>query len=186
MTDAATAARPSALDVLIARVEAKATLWVAGEISLHDAVDELWHEAMRDGLVAELGPDEVQWILSDAFAPERDDLPWDDDVSDENINFEDSTFAAACEAADEKQRRRPSDPQLEKLRRLMDGDVSLERAWAELNTHTQGDVPTATLRTAEFLLKEKDPARMRAWLAKHSAQERAAILRHLEQRRGVK
>jgi hypothetical protein len=44
-------------------------------------------------------------------------------------------------------------------------------------------VPLATLQAAEFLIQQKDPARLRAWLAKHSAQERAAILQHLEQRR---
>jgi hypothetical protein len=47
-------------------------------------------------------------------------------------------------------------------------------------------VTEATLKAAEFLVKQKDPARMRAWLSKHTAQERAAILEHLERRRGKK
>src|SRR5262245_23588166 len=69
------AARPSALAVFIARAEARAQLWHVGELDLHDAVDELWHAAERDGLVAQLGADKAQEILADAFAPARDDLP---------------------------------------------------------------------------------------------------------------
>jgi hypothetical protein len=41
----------------------------------------------------------------------------------------------------------------------------------------------STLRTAEFLLQQKDPAQMRRWLSRHSAAEREAILRHLEQKK---
>jgi macrodomain Ter protein organizer (MatP/YcbG family) len=44
-------------------------------------------------------------------------------------------------------------------------------------------VPIATLQAAEFLIQQKDPARIRAWLSKHTAQERAGILQHLEQRK---
>jgi hypothetical protein len=44
------------------------------------------------------------------------------------------------------------------------------------------DIATSTLQAAEFLVREKDPARLRAWLDKHTAEECAAILRHLERR----
>ena len=66
-----TAPRPSALAVLVARAEARALLWLAGELDLHDALNELWHAAERHGVVAELGQDEVQRLLADAFAPVR-------------------------------------------------------------------------------------------------------------------
>jgi hypothetical protein len=47
-----------------------------------------------------------------------------------------------------------------------------------------GAATTSTLQAAEFLFfQQKDPARLRAWLAQHSAEERAAILQHLEQRK---
>ncbi len=46
------AARPSPLEVFIARAEARALLWQAGEFDLHEAVDELQAAAERDGLVA--------------------------------------------------------------------------------------------------------------------------------------
>jgi hypothetical protein len=62
------------LAVFIARAEARALLWHCLEFDLHSAVDELWAAAVRDGLVAKLGTDEVQRLLADAFAPVRDDL----------------------------------------------------------------------------------------------------------------
>jgi hypothetical protein len=68
------APRPSALEVFIARAEARALLWQAGAVDLHGAVDELQAAAVRDGLVAELGQDRVQELMVEAFAPVRDDL----------------------------------------------------------------------------------------------------------------
>ena len=62
---------PSALDVFIARAEARAILWQAGEFELHDAVDELQAAAERDGLVDWLGQDAIQQILAEAFGAVR-------------------------------------------------------------------------------------------------------------------
>jgi hypothetical protein len=174
--------------VFVARAEARALLWASGEIDLHTAIDELWADAVRDGLVAKLGVDEVQRLLSDAFAPVRDDLPRADtdetNVPDENntSTVEDSTFAAACRKADEKQFRKPRDPRIERARTLMDDDVSHERAWREFGTRAPGDVPIATLYTAEFLVQQNDPQRFKAWLARHSHAERQAIRKHLSKR----
>jgi hypothetical protein len=67
------AARPSALEVFIARAEARALLWQAGELDLHDAADALQAAAVRDGLVTLLGQDAVQHILRDAFHAVRGD-----------------------------------------------------------------------------------------------------------------
>jgi len=61
------AARPSPLAVFTARCEARALLWQAGKFDLHEAVDELQAAAVRDGLVAELGQDAVQWLMAEAF-----------------------------------------------------------------------------------------------------------------------
>jgi hypothetical protein len=68
---AAPAAKPSALEVWIARAEARALLWQAGEFDLHQAVDELQAAAERDGLVTLLGQDAVQEIISKAFGVVR-------------------------------------------------------------------------------------------------------------------
>jgi hypothetical protein len=50
-----------------ARAEARAILFRAGALSLHDAVDKLQADAEASGLTAEIGPDRVQQILSRAF-----------------------------------------------------------------------------------------------------------------------
>jgi hypothetical protein len=89
------------------------------------------------------------------------------------------SFPHACRAADKKQRK-PVDPRLKKLRRLLADDISLDRAWHDLNR--PHGVPIATLLAAEFLLQQRDPERLRTWLEKHSMQ-RAEILRHLKERR---
>ena len=61
------AARPSALEVFIARAEARAQLYAAGELDLHEAVDALQAAAVASGLVTKLGQDRVQQILRDVF-----------------------------------------------------------------------------------------------------------------------
>jgi hypothetical protein len=43
------------------------------------------------------------------------------------------SFAQACREADKKQRRKPVDARIERLRKLMADDVSLDHAWRELN-----------------------------------------------------
>jgi hypothetical protein len=174
--------RPTALKVFIARAEARAKLWQIGEISLHDAVDELQRAAEASGLVAELGQDEVQRLMVEAFAPLRDDLAINEDPSGATASFDDdeSTFAAACHKADEKQRRKPTDRRLERLRRLLDDDVTLERASVELGK--PDGVAESTLQTAEFLIQQNDADKFRKWLDRYSAQERVAIRQHLGRR----
>ena len=61
------AARPSALEVFIARAEARVQLYAAGELDLHEAVDALQAAAVASGLVTKLGQDRVQQILRDVF-----------------------------------------------------------------------------------------------------------------------
>jgi hypothetical protein len=46
-----------------------------------------------------------------------------------------STFAAACRAADERQRRKPVDPAIERLRRLLDDEISLDQDYREIMAH---------------------------------------------------
>ena len=72
---AAPAARPSTLKVFIARAEARALLWQAGEFDLHQAVVELQTAPERDGLVSLLGQDAVQQIITEAFRKVREDAP---------------------------------------------------------------------------------------------------------------
>jgi hypothetical protein len=55
------------LVVFRARASARALLWHCGELDLHEAVDVLQQDAVRDGLVAEIGQDRVQEVMADAF-----------------------------------------------------------------------------------------------------------------------
>jgi hypothetical protein len=63
------------IEVFRARCEARAQLYGAGDLNLHEAVDELQDAAVKLGLVKQLGQDQVQWIMAKAFLPYRDDLP---------------------------------------------------------------------------------------------------------------
>ena len=53
--------------IFIARAEARALLWQAGEFELQDAVDVLQASAEATGLIAEIGQDAVQAIIAKAF-----------------------------------------------------------------------------------------------------------------------
>lgn len=59
---------PSALEIFVARAEARALLWQAGEFDLNTAVDELQAAAERDSLVDRISQDKVQAIIAEAFA----------------------------------------------------------------------------------------------------------------------
>jgi hypothetical protein len=57
------------------RCEARAYLWSCGELHLHEAVDGLQDAALRDGLVALIGQDQVQAIMALAFV-DRPEIIW--------------------------------------------------------------------------------------------------------------
>jgi hypothetical protein len=72
--------------VFRARASARAHLWANCYYTLHEAVDVLQAAAVATGLVDQLGQDEVQRILAEAFAPYRVEaasLPPSDRVPDE-------------------------------------------------------------------------------------------------------
>jgi hypothetical protein len=60
------------LEAFEARCSARAYLFAVGDLDLHDAVDQLQHDAERDGLVDGYGPDDIQHVLSAAFLPYRE------------------------------------------------------------------------------------------------------------------
>lgn len=72
---------PALIDALSLRAWASAYLWAAGEIeSIPRVVDPLQAFAVESGLVAEIGQDEVQKILAEAFVPYRYETPSADDA----------------------------------------------------------------------------------------------------------
>jgi hypothetical protein len=59
------------LQAFVARCDARALLWAAMMMDMQDAVDGLQTAAERTGLVADLGQDAIQQIMSDAFGARR-------------------------------------------------------------------------------------------------------------------
>jgi len=60
--------KASPIEIFRERAEARAMLVANGLMTLHDAVDGMQEAAVSQGLVATHGQDEVQRILSEAFA----------------------------------------------------------------------------------------------------------------------
>jgi hypothetical protein len=59
------------IQAFMARCDARALLWWSWMMDLQDAVDALQVAAERTGLVADLGQDKIQKIMSNAFAARR-------------------------------------------------------------------------------------------------------------------
>jgi hypothetical protein len=59
---------PALIDVFRERAEARATLVANGLMTLQDAVDGMQEAAAAQGLLKQYGQDEIQQILSEAFA----------------------------------------------------------------------------------------------------------------------
>jgi hypothetical protein len=65
--------------------------------------------------------------------------------------------------------------------RLLEDDVSLERAWREFNS--PDGVALSTLEAAEYLHDLGDLECFKRWFDRQNAAERAAIFRHLDERK---
>jgi hypothetical protein len=194
-------ARPSPVEIFIARAEARALLWKTGELELHEAVDELQAAAVASGLVAELGQDEVQAIMAKAFAVVRDDLstttvpdPLPELCAENGTELpelveaeapdDEDTFARACRAADERARSQPVDPTIARARQLLADKGSLERASRQMHADFfRGRAAARTLMAAEYLVQQNDLEQFRAWLNQHSTAERTAIQKHIREAR---
>jgi hypothetical protein len=65
-----------------------------------------------------------------------------------------SSFAATCRAADEKQRKKRRDPHIERLRQLLEANVSLERVWSEVSRPPPGRAAYRTVEALMFALRD--------------------------------
>jgi hypothetical protein len=61
-------AKASPIEIFRERAEARCLLIHNGLMDWHTGIDELQEAAVAQGLVATHGQDEIQWILSEAFA----------------------------------------------------------------------------------------------------------------------
>jgi hypothetical protein len=66
--------------------------------------------------------------------------------------YDESTFAAACRKADAKALAQPVPADIQRARRLLDDNISLERAWAETNS-LKGRTANSTVEALMFSLR---------------------------------
>ena len=154
-------AAPCPLEVFVARAEARTLLYAAGEVTLHASVDGLQLAAERDGLLAKLGQDEIQRIMAAAFARVRDGETWDlRSATNCGSSFDAESFWDAPswrEAAQQYHANRPSPPDrqtIERARRLLDDNVSLERAWQHEINARSGRAAQSTVDAIMFSLRD--------------------------------
>jgi len=66
-----------------------------------------------------------------------------------------TSFERACARADAKAMRQPRDPETERLRALLDDNVSLDRAYALINAHHfRGRAAESTVEALVYDLRE--------------------------------
>jgi transposase len=83
-----------------------------------------------------------------------------------------NTFARLCREADKRQRRKPIDPRIEKLRKLLADDISLERAYGEIYAeHFRGRAAGSTVDALVYQLRKGGAA-----LSDPNARQRLAEL----------
>jgi hypothetical protein len=78
------------------------------------------------------------------------------DEACEDIVADDWTFSHACDRADRRARRRREDPELARLRHMLEDDVSLDRAYAALNSDRL--MPEATIEALIYSCRQGPPA----------------------------
>jgi hypothetical protein len=73
------------------------------------------------------------------------------------------SFCKACRSDDrQKARSKPKHAEdLARLRRLMSDDISLERAWAELNDFRNRPTPKATIEAVMYAVQERGLAALK-------------------------
>ena len=149
------------LIVLTLRAWARARLWQASDLDLHEAVDILQAAAVRDGLVAKLGQDRVQEIMAAAFAAVRDDPLKFEDIKTEPTFADNASSAPGWrDAAVDYHKDRGvrvsvtsyTADELARLRELMADNVTLERAWHEIKRPTDR-AAASTVEALVFALR---------------------------------
>jgi hypothetical protein len=166
--------------VLDLRAWAGATLWQAGYLDLQEAGDMLQVAAVRDGHVATLGQDSVQKIIASAFAAVCDDLLKFETTNAEPTCADDVSWALGWRDAAANYRKdcgvrvgiaSYTAGELARLRELIADNVTIERAWREIN-HSADRAAASTVEALVLALRE----RAAADLAEPECQRRLANL----------
>jgi hypothetical protein len=141
------------VEVFIARCDARAMLYAACELELHEAVDVLQAAAVATGVVDSIGQDEVQRIMADAFAPVR--------AADEAAG---ARYELALEQIAESWFEQPPES---------------KGAPDEYSGLSYSFACACRLSDAAYLVKQGDSERLDRWLWERTECERAGIIAHL-------
>jgi hypothetical protein len=141
-----------------ARCEAYAQLHTSGELSLHDAIDDLQACAEATGLIDQIGQDEVQRIMGVAFAavdllpgPDQDEL---EAACEQEIMLRTADMVRQWELADPRDRWRHT-------------DGPRPTSHPEPPAREPYSVPQSTIDAFRYVLRRGDPDYLAAWLADH-------------------
>jgi hypothetical protein len=174
--------------IFVERCATSARDYALGRITLPDAVDHLQDWAFTRGLVDGPGEqDEIQAIMASAFGPVRIDLGVTAVTKpDDQYEGLSSTFAAACRKADAAHGPVPDPPDIPLVSEHgVPSAPFLQRLYeAALTQRDAGRVPQSTLDAADYLVRQKDPARFKRWLEEHSAADQVAIAVHIQRKFG--
>jgi hypothetical protein len=143
------------IEVFTARCEARAHLFEAGELDLHRAVDVLQDAAERTGLVTSIGQDAVQALMANAF---------------QAIQLVPDSSA-------------PASPSNELYRLVSQvgvvGAAEMQRAYElGLAARFRHRLPASTIEALNFVVRQKDPERLRQFIAARTPHERGLIRAH--------
>jgi hypothetical protein len=148
---------PDLQTVFAERCEARAILVFNGQLSLHQAVDELQNDAESSGLIDLIGQDAVQDIMGTAFAV-ADMLPDElAEACEAEIMLAAANLVRQWELADSRDRWKhtgEAPPQLPRSPRCAPG--------------TTGPYKPADSTVAAFwYVAAHEPDKLKAWLARH-------------------
>jgi hypothetical protein len=137
------------VEVFTARCQARALLFTAGALDLHQAVDVLQDAAERTGLVTSLGQDAVQAMMADCF------------------QMTEPVHKSEASA------RSTNEPYRLVSRDGVASTAQMQRAYDRtLAERFHPHLPASTVDALHHVLAQNDPLRLRQFLAARTPQER--------------
>jgi hypothetical protein len=153
--------RANPIEVFTARCQARAHLFEAGELDLHEVVDVLQDAAECTGVVTSLGQDAVQTMMADAF----------------------QTTAPVHKS---KAPARPTnEPYHLVSRHGVASTAQMQRAYElTLVERFRHRLPASTVDALHYVLQQKDPQRLNQFLAGRTAHELRLMRVHVNAKMG--
>jgi hypothetical protein len=184
-TEQQSGAKPSAREVFELRCWARAHLFAGGEYDLQEAVDPLQDAAEASGLVAELGQDEVQRMMAEAFAAGPHDFKVAEVIAKPSTTEDAWNTPSWRKAALDYHEARGERHLIVKPAHDLPAhweEMPVGKLWDKLNDPKWHGVAKSMIDVAEYLISSGTEERWHQWFDARTAQERKDILHHLEAR----